>query len=85
MARDIGHPPLGGAHLTLWSLGIDSDGLLEMMETGHTVSDPTTGAYAFDEVRQGIRIGERCVIGMGQRVIADCAAGSQLPSRVARA
>jgi len=30
-------------------------------------------------VRQGIRIGERCVIGMGQRVLADCASGSQLP------
>jgi sugar O-acyltransferase (sialic acid O-acetyltransferase NeuD family) len=30
-------------------------------------------------VRQGIRIGERCVIGMGQRVLADCAAGTQLP------
>jgi sugar O-acyltransferase (sialic acid O-acetyltransferase NeuD family) len=35
-------------------------------------------------VRQGIRIGERCVIGMGQRVLADCAAGTQLPARTAR-
>jgi sugar O-acyltransferase (sialic acid O-acetyltransferase NeuD family) len=32
-------------------------------------------------IRQGIRIGERCVIGMGQRVLRDCAAGSQLPPR----
>ncbi len=32
-------------------------------------------------VRQGIRIGERCVIGMGQRVLADCMAGTQLPPR----
>lgn len=30
-------------------------------------------------VRQAITIGERCVIGMGQRVLADCAAGTQLP------
>jgi sugar O-acyltransferase (sialic acid O-acetyltransferase NeuD family) len=30
-------------------------------------------------VRQGVRIGERCVIGMGQRVLADCAAGTQMP------
>ncbi len=35
-------------------------------------------------VRQGIRIGERCVIGMGQRVLADCAAGTQLPARAGR-
>jgi sugar O-acyltransferase (sialic acid O-acetyltransferase NeuD family) len=35
-------------------------------------------------VRQGIRIGERCVIGMGQRVLADCAAGAQLPGATAR-
>jgi sugar O-acyltransferase (sialic acid O-acetyltransferase NeuD family) len=32
-------------------------------------------------VRQSIRIGERCVIGMGQIVLADCGAGSQLPPR----
>jgi sugar O-acyltransferase (sialic acid O-acetyltransferase NeuD family) len=35
-------------------------------------------------VRQGIRIGERCVIGMGQRVLADCAAGTQLPGATVR-
>jgi sugar O-acyltransferase (sialic acid O-acetyltransferase NeuD family) len=35
-------------------------------------------------IRQGIRIGERCVIGMGQRVLADCAAGTQLPGIKAR-
>jgi sugar O-acyltransferase (sialic acid O-acetyltransferase NeuD family) len=35
-------------------------------------------------VRQGTSIGERCVIGMGQRVLADCAAGTQLPDRDAR-
>lgn len=35
-------------------------------------------------VRQGIQIGERCVIGMGQRVLADCAAGTQLPRVTAR-
>lgn len=35
-------------------------------------------------VRQGIQIGERCVIGMGQRVLADCAAGTQLPSASVR-
>jgi len=32
-------------------------------------------------VRQGAQIGERCVIGMGQRVLTDCAPGSQLPER----
>jgi sugar O-acyltransferase (sialic acid O-acetyltransferase NeuD family) len=31
-------------------------------------------------VRQDITIGERCVIGMGQRVIADCEAGVRLPA-----
>lgn len=31
-------------------------------------------------VRQDIHIGERCVIGMGQRVITNCAAGSWLPA-----
>jgi sugar O-acyltransferase (sialic acid O-acetyltransferase NeuD family) len=36
-------------------------------------------------VRQGIRIGERCVIGMGQRVLSDCAAGTHIPGREARA
>jgi sugar O-acyltransferase (sialic acid O-acetyltransferase NeuD family) len=34
-------------------------------------------------VRQGVRIGERCIIGMGQRVLADCAAGTQLPKATA--
>lgn len=32
-------------------------------------------------VRQGVTIGERCVIGMGQRVLSDCASGSQVPPR----
>jgi sugar O-acyltransferase (sialic acid O-acetyltransferase NeuD family) len=31
-------------------------------------------------VRQGIRVAERCVVGMGQLVLADCVAGSRLPS-----
>ena len=35
-------------------------------------------------VRQGTRIGERCVIGMGQRVLADCAAGTWMPARKTR-
>lgn len=30
-------------------------------------------------VRQCINIGEHCLIGMGQRVIADCDAGTQMP------
>ena len=30
-------------------------------------------------VRQDIRIGERCVIGMGQRVVADCKPGTCMP------
>lgn len=30
-------------------------------------------------VRQGVKIGDRCVIGMGQRVLADCASGIQVP------
>jgi sugar O-acyltransferase (sialic acid O-acetyltransferase NeuD family) len=30
-------------------------------------------------VRQGVRIGERCVIGMGQRVLVDCEAGTSMP------
>jgi len=30
-------------------------------------------------VRQSVSIGARCVIGMGQCVVADCAAGTQLP------
>ena len=30
-------------------------------------------------VRQSIAIGERCVIGMGQRVVADCEYGTRLP------
>jgi sugar O-acyltransferase (sialic acid O-acetyltransferase NeuD family) len=41
------------------------------------------GAGAFvgsgSSIRQGLTIGERCVIGMGQRVLQDCAAGTQLP------
>jgi len=36
-------------------------------------------------VRHGISIGERCVIGMGQRVLADCAPRTQLPDRDGRA
>ena len=35
-------------------------------------------------VRQGINIGERCVIGMGQRVLADCEAGTMLPAAAAK-
>ena len=31
-------------------------------------------------VRQGIRVAERCVVGMGQLVLADCAAGTRQPS-----
>ena len=31
-------------------------------------------------VRQCINIGERCVIGMGQRVLVDCEAGTRMPS-----
>jgi sugar O-acyltransferase (sialic acid O-acetyltransferase NeuD family) len=31
-------------------------------------------------VRQGATIGRRCVIGMGQRVLADCPAGTWLPT-----
>jgi sugar O-acyltransferase (sialic acid O-acetyltransferase NeuD family) len=31
-------------------------------------------------VRQCIHIGEQCLIGMGQRVLADCDAGTRLPS-----
>ena len=30
-------------------------------------------------VRQGIRMAERCVVGMGQLVLSDCKAGSRLP------
>lgn len=30
-------------------------------------------------VRQCVKIGERCVVGMGQRVLADCEDGSHLP------
>lgn len=30
-------------------------------------------------VRQGIRVAERCVVGMGQLVLSDCKAGSRLP------
>ena len=30
-------------------------------------------------VRQHINIGERCLIGMGQRVLADCEAGTSMP------
>ena len=31
-------------------------------------------------VRQGITIGERCLVGMGQRVLADCEAGTHIPT-----
>jgi acetyltransferase-like isoleucine patch superfamily enzyme len=31
-------------------------------------------------VRQSIRIGERCVIGMGQTLLANCEAGTAMPS-----
>jgi sugar O-acyltransferase (sialic acid O-acetyltransferase NeuD family) len=31
-------------------------------------------------VRQSLRIGERCLIGMGQRVLADCADGTHVPA-----
>ena len=34
-------------------------------------------------VRQGTTIGDYCVIGMGQRVLADCAAGTWMPPRKA--
>ena len=30
-------------------------------------------------VRQGIRVAERCVVGMGQLVLSDCITGSRLP------
>ncbi len=30
-------------------------------------------------VRQGIRVAERCIVGMGQLVLSDCMAGSRLP------
>jgi UDP-3-O-[3-hydroxymyristoyl] glucosamine N-acyltransferase len=30
-------------------------------------------------VRQLINIGERCLIGMGQRVLTDCVAGTNMP------
>jgi sugar O-acyltransferase (sialic acid O-acetyltransferase NeuD family) len=30
-------------------------------------------------VRQMVKIGERCLIGMGQRVLADCEAGTRMP------
>jgi sugar O-acyltransferase (sialic acid O-acetyltransferase NeuD family) len=32
-------------------------------------------------VRQLVKIGDRCLVGMGQRVLADCEAGTQIPSR----
>jgi sugar O-acyltransferase (sialic acid O-acetyltransferase NeuD family) len=32
-------------------------------------------------VRQLVKIGDRCLVGMGQRVLADCKAGSHLPPR----
>lgn len=31
-------------------------------------------------VRQSVNIGERCLIGMGQRVLADCEGGTHMPS-----
>ena len=30
-------------------------------------------------VRQCVKIGERCLIGMGQRVLADCENGARIP------
>lgn len=41
---------------------------------------PATFIGSNSSVRQVVSIGERCVIGMGQRVIADCAAGTWMPS-----
>ena len=32
-------------------------------------------------VRQLVKIGERCLVGMGQRVLADCEAGTHIPPR----
>lgn len=43
----------------------------------------TIGAGTFvgsdTAIRQGVRIGERCLIGMGQRILTDCKAGTTLP------
>jgi sugar O-acyltransferase (sialic acid O-acetyltransferase NeuD family) len=32
-------------------------------------------------IRHSLRIGARCLVGMGQRVLVDCADGTQIPSR----
>jgi sugar O-acyltransferase (sialic acid O-acetyltransferase NeuD family) len=42
---------------------------------------PATFVGSNCSVRQLTRIGERCVIGMGQRVIADCEAGTCMPPK----
>jgi sugar O-acyltransferase (sialic acid O-acetyltransferase NeuD family) len=50
------------------------------INSGVRVGDATfIGSNA--SVRQLVRIGERCLIGMHQRVLADCAAGTQMPPR----
>lgn len=43
----------------------------------HIGSGTFVGSNA--SVRQSVKIGERCVIGMGQYVVADCSAGVRLP------
>jgi len=48
----------------------------------HVASGSFVGSNAC--VRQGARLGERCIIGMGQRVLADCAPGTHLPDRDVR-
>jgi tetrahydrodipicolinate N-succinyltransferase len=42
-----------------------------------------TGTFVGSQscVRQGIRVGERCVIGMGQQVLKDCANDAHFPAR----
>jgi sugar O-acyltransferase (sialic acid O-acetyltransferase NeuD family) len=50
-------------------------------------SDVRIGAGTFigsqSSIRQSLRIGECCLIGMGQRVLADCADGTRIPARKA--
>jgi sugar O-acyltransferase (sialic acid O-acetyltransferase NeuD family) len=41
---------------------------------------PGTFIGSGSSVRQLVKIGERCMIGMGQRVVADCEAGTHMPS-----
>jgi sugar O-acyltransferase (sialic acid O-acetyltransferase NeuD family) len=47
----------------------------------------TIGAGSFvgsqSSIRQGVRIGARCIIGMGERVLRDCADGTTLPATAA--